>query len=146
MRKGFQLRDEPSESPAGSELCPAPVWQTAGVGVAACVTILCDCMWLGRSTADTYPYRSLKFIYVFIGELVPKHDGLSCLPSLLWKRYQGQLKANCWCITCGWSWAVSCKLSSKAVAIATQLPRSCSVEVCVWTNTACCHCGRGWQG
>ena len=24
-----------------------------------------------------YPYRSLKFIYVFIGELVPKHDGLS---------------------------------------------------------------------
>lgn len=117
--EGIQLSTEPGEAPEGSGLCPAPVWWTAGAWAAACTT---DLMWL-------CPNCVLKYIYVFIAELVPKHDSLSCLLSLLSKRQQGQLEANYWC---GWNWAVSHKLSWSC-SNCNLLPRSCSAEVCVWT-------------
>lgn len=130
-----------------SELCPAPVWWITGVWAAAYVLqTFCDCMCLGRCITDTYPYHSLKFVYVFIGELVSKPDSLSCFLLLLEKRYEGQLKAKHWCVACGWNRAVSHKLSCKAVPIASWFLRSHSTEVYVWTNTACCRCGRGGQG
>lgn len=41
--------------------------------------IVCDYVYLGRDSADRCPYNSLKFLYVFIGELFTKN----CFPEIL---------------------------------------------------------------
>lgn len=130
--EGIQLSTEPGEAPEGSGLCPVLVWWTAGAWAAACTT---DLMWL-------CPNCVLKYIYVFIAELVPKHDSLSCLLSLLSKRQQGQLEANYWC---GWNWAVSHRLSLELFQLQPASQKLLCRGVCL-DHTARCLWERGRRG